>query len=416
MCMRSPMALLLSVALCACSPEADSAPNAVTDAAVTDAAASGGMAGAGGNPGLPDAQVGGAFACDEIERRFPGPCEVAEFTADGAPVTTAAYAYDAAERKIREDTFGRDGARRHRTTWAYDDAGQLLDYREYYGDELVVQSLCAHTYEASTGRPLTSVCDGGPGGPDAAPDVVTRYTYDAAARTTTITSDGEPPNEAPDDLPDQVQVLTYDAAGRLLTDDLDSEADGTIDRRFVHTYDARGLDTGWGYDRGADGTLETEQRRTYDAAGRLVDEVDLDRGEITMTRRTTWDTAGRITQVVTTRPGPWEGMVVATETRTYDAEGRPDVFEATWSDGSHSRTTHVYDEAGRLREAATAMRGVFGGDLEGPVGTARERFDCAGNRLEEFFDEGDDGSADWGTLYDYNDACFTRVVEATPAP
>jgi hypothetical protein len=356
----------------------------------------------------PDA---GRFACTGVDRLFPGPCGWSSFRGQEAPAREVAFAYDAAGRKTLEERFAQGGGRQNKTTWLYDDAGHLLDYREYYGDQLAVQSVCVHDVQ---GDRLTRVtCDGGPGGPDGAPETVDDYTYDAAGNVLTISSDGEPPFEAPDGTPDSVMTYTYDDAGHRTRESLDSDANGTPDRVVTHEFDAGGHDVGLTRDQDGDGAPELTETRAYDASDRLTDETwDQDGdGVAEQTRHTTYDVDGRVTEVVTDGPGPLGDLIHVVRKQTYDAEGRLDVIEETWSDGSHSRTEHIYDEAGRLRERASVSAGVFGGDVDGPVGTSFDRFDCNGNQLDDRFDEGDDGTIDWGTLYTYDDACWPREGE-----
>jgi hypothetical protein len=187
------------------------------------------------------------------------------------PRATSAFAYDGAGRKILEERYAMGGGRQNKTTWAYDDAGHLLDYREYYGDQLAVQSVCEH--DVQDGRLMRVTCDGGPGGPDGAPETVDDYTYDAAGNVLTVSSDGEPPFEAPDGTPDSVMTYTYDDAGRRTRESLDSDANGTADRIVTHEFDAGGHDVGLTRDQNGDGVPELTETRVYDASDRLTDET-----------------------------------------------------------------------------------------------------------------------------------------------
>jgi serralysin len=355
-----------------------------------------------------DAPDAGRFACTGVDRLFPGPCAQSTFRGEEAPVREVAFAYDAAGRRTLEERFAPGGGPQNKTTWLYDADGRLLDYREYYGDQLAVQSVCVHDVQ---GDRLTRVtCDGGPGGPDGTPETVDDYTYDAAGNVLTISSDGEPPFEAPDGTPDSVMTYTYDADGHRTGESLDSDANGMPDRVVTHEFDAGGHDVGLTRDQDGDGVPELTETRTYDASDRLTDETwDQDGdGVAEQTRHTTYDVDGRVTEVVSDGPGPFGDAIHVVQTRTYDAEGRLDVVEETWSDGSHRQIQHVYDEAGRLREVSSAESGPFGGDAEAPAGTAFTRYDCNGNVLDARFDVGDDDEIDSGTIYTYDDACWPR--------
>lgn len=356
----------------------------------------------------PDA---GRFACTGVDRLFPGPCAQRSLGDDALYTREVVCAYDAAGRKTLEERIGVRGDTQSKTTWAYDDAGRLLDYREYFAGRVAVESVCVHDVEA--GRVTRVTCDGGPGGPDGTPDSVVTYTYDAAGNVLTISSDGEPPFEAPDGTPDSVMTYTYDDAGHRTRESLDSDANGTPDRVVTHEFDAGGHDVGMTRDQNGDGTPELTETRTYDASDRLTDETwDRDGdGVAEQTRHTSYDVDGRVSEVITDSPGPFGDLIEAVETRSYDAEGRLDVIEETWSDGSHSRTEHIYDEEGRLREVSNAESGPFGGDAEAPAGTVFTRYDCNGNQLDARFDLGDDDVIDSGTIYTYDDACWPREGE-----
>lgn len=198
-------------------------------------------------------------------------------------------------------------------------------------------------------------------------DIVTRMTYDAAGRMTSVT------------LPDGGMTdMAYDAAGRTTSVrgpavTLPDGSSARPEQRFV--YDARGrlsraisvdgVETRYTYDAAARGLLVSQARTgrviarwSYDALGRVAALTDA-AGAIWTS---SYDAAGQV--IAETRP---EG---AASTYRYDAVGRM-VGNAVLLNGAPVETRYAYDANGRCTSVTAPLE-------PGRVATDRFVYDAAG--------------------------------------
>lgn len=158
---------------------------------------------------------------------------------------------------------------------------------------------------------------------------------------------------------DQSRTWTHDAGGHVLVDELDSNADGTVDARYTYVWDGDLL-VEERYDSNADGVVDRSFSHTYDEQGRQVrTELDKDGDGVTDEIGVKeWDGDDLIAlRVDSDADGTWDyvleqdfedGMLVALR-EDVDGDGTWDTVE-----------TYGWDEEGRplLKEVDAGGDGV----------------------------------------------------------
>jgi hypothetical protein len=153
---------------------------------------------------------------------------------------------------------------------------------------------------------------------------------------------GENDSDA-DGTVDKRYTYTYDANGNMAMWEFDIDADGTVDSRYTYTYDVNGNMTMYAYDSDADGTVDKRYTYTYDANGkRTMFEEDSD-ADGTVDKRTTYtyDAYGNMTMYAYDSDA--DGTVDLSYTYTYDANGNRTMQEDdSDADGTvDKRTTYT---------------------------------------------------------------------------
>jgi len=196
---------------------------------------------------------------------------------------------------------------------------------------------------------------------------------------------------------DRRYTYTYDTNGNVLTEEVDYDADGTVDKlnSWTYTYDSDGNMLSEERDYGADGTGAERHTYTYDANGNILIE-EVSGGGLGNQRYTyTYDSDGNmLTEELEDEGNDWR------YTYTYDTNGNMLSEERDYgADGTvDERYTYTYDANGNMLSEE-----VYGAD-----GTVNERYtytyDANGNMLSEEVDHDADGTVDklksWTYTYD----------------
>ena len=223
---------------------------------------------------------------------------------------------------LREETSW-DGAIIDRTTYSYDDVGNLIEEYRVFDSEFSRET-------------MTHDSDG---------NMLTRDTKDSYSFND-----------------DEREIYSFDNNGKLVEKEIDINIDGTIDQRTAYEYDSNGLEKFSYTDIDMNGDFDTSKTRYYDSNNRLL-ETKTDDGmdgivdDITLYR---YDSRGNLIEMKSDYGN--DGSYEFVSSFTFDNEDRPTQsimiidFEGTWLD-SRTVTTTSYADDGTYTMTSSTFEG-----------------------------------------------------------
>lgn len=203
---------------------------------------------------------------------------VSEKRFDVALNSTDEYYYDSKGRQI-EIVYGKvGGGVAQRETYAYDDAGNVIEFTLYAGEDIQVTRMLYEWTEVEGKKRCVSTRL------DAEGNMICRYVEEDAKPISEEEYYGE------NGALSLFRQYEYDEAGNLLKEVVVSEGKTTVDR-YEHTYDEAGNLRESVYLDEEDNVLH---RRACDAAGNEIESVQYEGGEIVYSAYRTFDERGNM--------------------------------------------------------------------------------------------------------------------------
>jgi len=195
-------------------------------------------------------------------------------------ISTYTYDSDGSMLSIEIDSNA-DGTAEKRLSYSYtfDSNGYMLSKVEVVyevpSDYLVLTKTYTYTYDSS-GNMLTEEVHslGAPedADPNPASNLLTRtiYTYDSEGNMLTKEEFINSSYSSNPEGVTNIHTYNYDTNGNVLTEEVDREADGTVNARYTYTYDSDGNMLISELDEEADGTVNARYTYTYDSDGNML--------------------------------------------------------------------------------------------------------------------------------------------------